>query len=338
MHTKHAFLVGLTSILALLILTGLLMVFGEFDRLLMPSYAIEVHTNDAAGLRPGSAVAVNGIRVGQVDVVELQPDPAYPVRVVALIGEQHRVPAAALFEIDQPLLGGSSVLSFAADPTTDSFLPTDGTAQIQGPYRTMLERISDSLMSRFQPLTEAMDSVASLSSTLEAMAADMREMTRAQDPSAVAGGAESPNIRTAVLRLNTLLDDARRTLALADGWLGDEQLQADARAAVQRANTVFDDASTALTRYTKLADSLEADADQLLRDARPVLDDVSATLEQIRLVAASATEGDGTVAQLLNNPELYRSVEDAAVRLERVLTELQLLIQKVKAEGLPLKL
>jgi hypothetical protein len=43
------------------------------------------------------------------------------------------------------------------------------------------------------------------------------------------------------------------------------------------------------------------------------------------------------MAQLLNNPDLYNSMNDAAVRLERALTEAQLLIEKFKAEGVPVR-
>ena len=39
---------------------------------------------------------------------------------------------------------------------------------------------------------------------------------------------------------------------------------------------------------------------------------------------------------MLNSPDLYLSLPDAAIRLERALTDLQLLVQKIRAEGLPI--
>jgi hypothetical protein len=68
----------------------------------------------------------------------------------------------------------------------------------------------------------------------------------------------------------------------------------------------------------------------LLRTA----DDVALTLEEVRRVTSVATDGEGTVAQLLSNPDLYNSLEDAATRLERTLVEIQLYIEKIKAEGI----
>ncbi|MHC5003841.1 MAG: MlaD family protein [Planctomycetota bacterium] len=337
MHPKHAFLVGLTSILALLILAGLLMVFGEFDRLLMPSYRLQVMTDNAAGLRPGSSVAMNGVRIGQVDTIELRNGGAFPIRVTALIEQEQPIPEDTTFEIDQPLLGGSSILSLIGDLSSDRHLPTDGTAQISGAYRSMLDRLNDALAGRFTPLMEAMDSISGLSTTLHDVAADFRQLTEPQSESAIEAG-QVPNLRTAISRLSTMLDQATTTLREADEWLGDETLREDMRESIRRAGAAFDEAAGTMQRYAKLADSLEADTDRLLTDMRPVLDQVSLTLEQIQQVATTAARGDGTVAQLLNNPDLYRSLEDASVRLERVLSELQLLIQKIKAEGLPIDL
>jgi hypothetical protein len=68
----------------------------------------------------------------------------------------------------------------------------------------------------------------------------------------------------------------------------------------------------------------------------PVADSLSATLEDVRRLTRLASEGQGTVAQMLNNPDLYNSMTDAAQRLERALTEAQLLIEKYKAEGVPI--
>ncbi len=55
----------------------------------------------------------------------------------------------------------------------------------------------------------------------------------------------------------------------------------------------------------------------------------------MQALARVAREGEGTIAQLLNNADLYRSLDDAAIRLERTLREAELLIGKVKAEGIP---
>ena len=49
-------------------------------------------------------------------------------------------------------------------------------------------------------------------------------------------------------------------------------------------------------------------------------------------MARKANAGEGSLGMMLNNPDLYNALTDAAVRLERTLVEIQLFIQKVKAE------
>jgi len=40
----------------------------------------------------------------------------------------------------------------------------------------------------------------------------------------------------------------------------------------------------------------------------------------------------------MQNPDLYRSLKDASDRLNQTLEEVQLLVEKFKTEGVPLKL
>ncbi len=66
------------------------------------------------------------------------------------------------------------------------------------------------------------------------------------------------------------------------------------------------------------------------------MDDAAATLEEVRTVARLAHDGEGTVARMLQDADLYDNLDDAAIRLERALREVELLVQKVKAEGIPI--
>ncbi|MHC4992786.1 MAG: MlaD family protein, partial [Planctomycetota bacterium] len=164
---RHSFLVGLTSIVGTLGLATLLMLFGEFDRYLIPGYEVEVAIDHAAGLRKGSTVVLNGVRIGQVSLVELQPDPEFPVRIVARIEEGNLIPEDAAVEIDQALIGGSSVLSLDARTPGVTPFPTDGSARLTAKSRSILEVLNDALADRFEPLMNAMESFDRLSSSFE---------------------------------------------------------------------------------------------------------------------------------------------------------------------------
>ncbi len=121
---------------------------------------------------------------------------------------------------------------------------------------------------------------------------------------------------------------------MAKSWLGDEQLRADTHQAVRKVTELIDRAGDALETFSQAAAGLEADVDHLTKRLVPVLDELATTLEEIRQLTRLARQGEGTIGQLLNNPDLYRSLTDAVTRLDRVLSEVQPLIEQIKAEGL----
>ena len=329
------FMVGLASIVSLVGLGVLLMSFGELDRIFNPRYVVTINTHHAAGLRKGSGIELNGVPIGVINHIGTQHDSPYTVKVTALVNTSERIPVNVKPFADSSLLGGSATLVLEAPRALTAgpvqFLPTDGSAQISGEIRSrLIEQITAELDARMAPITEALQQFGRLGENLNAM-------FQAPDPNAPE--AERPrNLHTAIAQLNTVLDDVHEALELAKLWLGDEQLVADAKEAVRKAFDMIDAAATTIDQYSKLAVTLESDADALTKKLLPVADDLAATLEEVRRVARLAREGQGSIALMLNSPDLYLSLTDAAIRLERTLTDLQLLVQKIRAEGIPLDL
>ena len=123
----------------------------------------------------------------------------------------------------------------------------------------------------------------------------------------------------------------------AQNWLGDEQMLADAKSAVAKANDLIDATSSTVMALTKTANSLQGNASAFLAGVQPVFDQLSKTLAQIELLTKQAQDGKGTVGQLMSNPDLYNSLNDSAQRLKSALGEVELLMQKIRAEGLGVK-
>jgi phospholipid/cholesterol/gamma-HCH transport system substrate-binding protein len=336
------FMVGLMSILALVGLAALLMSFGELDPLLNPRYMLTIRTTNAAGLRPGGNIEFNGVPIGVVHDVTIESDPHWPVRIVCLIDADTKIPADVEPFASAPLIGGSGILQLQAPPdgaaARGDFLPDDGGAMFSGPIRGgLLAQITEQLDQRMKPLVASLEKFNQLSETYIALGNNLNDLLKPQGEEQLTTG-EPPNLRTAVVKLNAALDEAREGLELAKSFLGDEQLQDDARSALTKANTLIDRATTAVERYAKLAESLQGNSEELTKRLLPVTDSLAATLEDVRRLAKLAAEGQGTLGQLLNNPDLYKSLNDAAVRLERTLVEVQLLVEKLKQEGVDINL
>ena len=334
-ETGRNFIVGLTAIASLVGLVLLLALFGELERVFNPQYVVTINTHHAAGLRKGSGIELNGVPIGVINQIGTQRDSRYTVKVIALVKTSERIPVSAKPFADSSLLGGSATLVLEAPHTLDNnellYLPTDGSAQISGEIRSrLIEQITTELDARMAPITEALEQFSRLGENLNAMF---------QVPDPDSPDADQPrNLQRAIAQLNTVLDDVHEALELAKRWLGDEQLLADGKEAVRKANELIDSAATTIDQYSKLAVTLESDAEAFTKKLLPVADDLASTLEEVRRVALLAREGQGSIALLLNSPDLYMSLTDAAIRLERALTDLQLLVQKIRAEGLPLDL
>ncbi|MFZ4641959.1 MAG: MlaD family protein [Phycisphaerales bacterium] len=134
----------------------------------------------------------------------------------------------------------------------------------------------------------------------------------------------------AMRRIDELGKDAQK-------WLGDEQMLADAKSAVAKANDLIDATASTVMALTKTANSLQGNANALLASVQPVFDQLSKTLAQVELLTKQAQDGKGTIGQLMSNPDLYNSLNDSAQRLKSTLGEVELLMQKIRAEGLGVK-
>jgi ABC-type transporter Mla subunit MlaD len=332
------FLVGLASIGAVVGLAALMLLFGELDAVVRPRYLVRINTDHAAGLRAGSGVELNGVPIGIIDDVRVEGDTALPVQVDALIDMDVHLPTAAAPYATSSLLGGTAVLEIDAPTGATSFLPKDGTATIDSPIRfRMIEQLRAELDARMDPVIRSLERFDDLSATYLELGQNLNGLLEPQSPEDLAAG-DPPNLRTILSTSAERLDDVGEALELARAWLGDEQLRNDARAAVENASGLIERATEAVTRLTLLADTIEEDADTIVGRLLPVADEIGRTLEEVRRIAKLAREGPGTISLLLNNPDLYESLDDAARRLEQAARDAELLMEKIKAEGVPLNL
>lgn len=332
------FMVGMASIGSLIGLSALMMSFGEFDPWFNPRYSLTIKADNAAGLKPGGAIEFNGVPVGVVSNVTIEDDPQHPVHVHLLINQDVRLPTDVQPFAAAPLIGGSALLKMQAPPVEPGMavaasLPTDGTGVIFGPIKSgMFDQLTAQLDQRMKPIMESLDRFNKLSDTFNELGSNLNALVQPQSGDQIAAG-ESPNLRTAVAKLNTTLDRATEGLELAKEWLGDEAMKADIRQAVSNATQLIEKASTTVDRFTELATSVKVDVGALSQRLLPVADQLAATLEDVRGLARAAASGNGTIGRLMSNPDLYNALNDAAVRLERTLVDVQLAIQKIKAEG-----
>ncbi len=326
------FFVGAASIIGLLGVVLLLILFGEFDRVLQPRYEVTIILNDAAGLMNGSPVTLNGVPVGIVDRVVLEPDDTSPVRAVAMIDQHIEIPKPATASVLVSMLGGRSTLQIDAEfgPNVLEKFARDGSAVIHGTYLPMMQELANTLSLQMQPIFDTFEDFGEFAETYSELGKNLNELVKPADGEG--------NLREVMLRLTQTLDQVSEAITLAKEWLGDEQMRGDMRQAVASAKELLTKSSEAVDQFTTLAGNLDARTDEVASRLVVVSDELAKMLEEVNGLVTRTKNGEGTLGMLITNPDLYRSLQDAATRLEQALREAQLLIQKLREEGVNIKL
>jgi ABC-type transporter Mla subunit MlaD len=289
-ESARNFLIGIVSIVGLLGFSFLLLLFGNINSTLRPSYEMRIQANQALGLRVGSQVSMVGVPIGEVKSVRIVSNPIRPAEIMVSINGDIDVPLAAKAQVTQSLIAGSARLEFSLPEGTDAGIvfSRDGSATLDASFESLEQKFSRVLEERLGGLDGAMRSIQSVA------------------------------------------EEAQK-------WLGDEQMRADAKTAVWKAQQLIETASVTMQTITEAARGVQISADALALQLKPTMEQLASTLRSVERFTEQAREGKGTVGQLMSNPDLYRSLVDSAERLKRTLGEVELLMQKIRAEGLGVK-
>ncbi len=331
--------IGFTALIGLIGLVLILLLFGELSIFTDRAYTVTYRLDTAAGLVRGSRVTLNGVPIGEVaDMVPIiEPTPG--VEVSVRIREDIFVPRNSRVAIAVGLLGDGALALTSTTPVRGEGRPQfleDGDV-VTAEASTIFDEFAELIENRLSEINRAAASVAELSGTYARVGERIYDLLGPRTPEQVDAGDAAPGITTVVARLD-------RVLADADKWLADEALRTDFHTAVRSVNERLGEASEAIAAVRAAAESVEQQSealgprlDSVVTDIRRTADAISIALEDVRQITSRINAGEGTAGQLIVNPDLYRSLTDAAIRLERVLVEGQLLIEKWKAEGLPIQ-
>lgn len=342
------FITGLVGIFALLGFAFLLMRFGELDSLRSGRWPLVVVLNDAGGLREGSTVALNGVPIGLVDSIAASSgpefDPRYPVAASLLIEPEYSIPRHVTTTIQGSLIGGSAVLRLETDPTItdfDALLARDGSARLSGTFESLGAQLATSIGRELGPLTEGFGDlrtrIESLLETYTQLGRDLDDLVAPLSQDELAEGTAA-NLRITIRQLNAALSEARDGMAGIRRWTDDETLRSDFQATLGEARATVTEVRAVAGRFGELAEGVQRDASRLVDRLVPAADELSATLADVRGLVATARSPQGSLGLFLTRPDVYNAMLDSAIRLDRALAEAELLLKKIRQEGLSLDL
>lgn len=327
-------LTGATTLAALVGLVVTLWLFGELKDLGRKYYFFKLHLDIASNVSDTSQVTLNGVRVGSVVASELEPDPSQGIILTVRIKDGLKIPENFTVFIDRSFVGESTV-AFEVPRYKESDGPKPGyieaDAHIHRKAQTLFGSIAEQLKGPSDTLAKASEQIGRLVDTYDEVGKRVSDALEPRTPEEVDAGKAAANIRSTISRID-------RAVAGANTWIADDKLRASAREAIEKVSLTAD-------AWTKTAASAEKQISVLAPKAATVGDEAAAALrrvglaaEELTTAAASVNKGDGTLGLLLRNPDAYNSLRDAAARLERLLVELQVTVERFRSEGIPLDL
>lgn len=334
------FMVGLTALVGLAGLIAMLVLFGELSNFGRRTYDLTALMTNAAGLRAGAPVTLNGVKVGEVSSVTVRVTPPVGAVVVFKVRHEVRIPRAALTSIDKSFVG-ESALEFTLPPkltqaqVDDSFKQGDNFDA--GSPKTPLANFAEMVSEPLQRISTTAKSIEKLADEYTILGQRLNELVEPRTAADVAGG-KPPNARSVIERLD-------HALAGVESIAGDKELIANAKALVARADQTMQDASKVARAWEKTAAGVDESMSDVKRKVDQIAEQIVGSLskaekagDELAGLLESVRKGQGTVGQLMTNPDLYNSIQGAAERLDRALEEFRLLVEKMRKEGVKIGL
>jgi len=321
--------VGLTVIVALAMLAGMILLFTGLPQFFQRGYPIVVAAEATHDAHVGDVIYVSGLRVGRVTEITFT-DPSQPMRGVRLhakIDEDVMLPPNARLFFHTPAFVGATYLEIVAegppmvDPKTHrplAHFPTDGSVVMEGVHA------GSAVIPK-----ELSDSLKGLGKLADSLQAFLGPQTAPATGAATGPTTQPAGLQGTLARLN-------RALEGISGVVGDEQNRENIRislANLAEATAAASDAMTELQQFARHASQTTSGVDELTDKLIDDAQRIGELVETINRVAMKMDQGEGTAGRLVNDPDLYHNLVDASRQLSLLLEDLRRLVEQWKADG-----
>ena len=291
-----------------------------------------VRFDDVTGVSGQTPVRKNGILIGRVR--ELKPVEDGVVLAIA-IDDRWKVFESEVCRIATDNLFGDAYLEF-----TGSGVKGASNREIQhGEYMngTVASRPMDAMSMVVDMKEEFRDAIVSIRSAGEQVAVVAENMSllvadNQQQFSRVLGKTEK-----ALGRFDT-------AMVAVNQFVGDEDLQYALEDALQGVPTLVNNAGNVLSTVQKVLDSAEANLENIRGFTEPLGDQGDTIVNKLNTSAGRLDEllvefqrfgqqlnnGEGTVGQLVHNPELYQNLNRAARNIEELTRQLRPIVNDAR--------
>ena len=370
-ESSKNFAVGLTVIMGLVLVAGIILVFTGLPGCLAQGYRIEVRMDNSHGIIEGDIIHMRGIEVGRVTNIGFTEGDPESVTLIATIGDEYRLPANTRLVIQGANFLGRPYLNL--ESSGEPLIGPDGEplewippgAQIEGIFR-QADMIPQEVKTQLSTIANLGEMIGPAMQEFSALARNLNLLlggTPATPNGGQANGGngngngngqappESP-LQSTLAKFDTVLTGMA-------AFFGNEQNQknlsqalqgmADASSAAQKSFAQIDSLLSELKELAaqgqktvaSIGQTSDVAQEQVKRVAERMVTSVeqlSQVLQTLQLASRKLERGEGTAGKILNDPELYNNLVDAAGELNKLVTEMRGLVQEWKESGLGIKL
>ncbi len=294
--------VGALVLVAMAVLVGLILLMsGSTGGLFARKIVLRSYFENAAGLKDGAPVTLEGVTIGNVTHVRVIPDRnPTPVEVSMRVGYEflrdlHTDSTAAIAQagvLGDSYVDISSSHAIGPPPANNAELKTSGSPSIQDVIRTSEDSISD-IQTLVKKLDTLMDTLNSSRGTVGTFIND-------------------PEMAHKVTVIANDLETITRAIANGKGTLGklvnDDTLYTHINSSVDK-----------LDQITTALNDGKGSAGKFLKDDS-LYDNLNATVSNANKLVAEINAGKGSIGKLARDPEFAKKLDDTVTRLDSILT------------------
>jgi phospholipid/cholesterol/gamma-HCH transport system substrate-binding protein len=339
------FRIGMFVIVAGLVLTMMIVWFGESPTILRDLVYLKVHYTEAPGVVEGVPVRKSGIRIGQVSKTEFDNRPNQPDGVIITLAleRRYRLREGTVPRINRSLIG---------DVTID-MMPSAGPSLL-ATHRNPADadviegEIAPDPSKALAAMTKAFESTGDTFKSINEAAAGLSKISKSADKlddflASVADAGR--NVSKAAQGIDRLVKDNEATVRPA---------VADLRKVMEKLDGAIDQAAlkSAIDRFSTAAARLDAglaQIDPMLKDMSAPVDrrpttDFGQALRRINLVASDlelltsklrngrgGLNTEGSLQKLITQAELHDNMNTMAVSANQALIQLKAVISSIRA-------
>ncbi|HEY2882776.1 MAG TPA: MlaD family protein [Pirellulales bacterium] len=323
------FRVGITVLGALLVTGILMLLFGEVPSLLKGNYVIYVKFQSAPGVGQDTPVRKNGILIGRVSKVQFTPDSE--VLVTAKIDggvelyrdESVRVKSGLLGDAELEFIQGAKRALQRVPIQSGDLLA--GTVSID-PLQS-LANVEGNLSHAAQSLADAGEEVGKLAKNINDML-----------------GGNQGRISRIIDDTDNALNAFQKSMNNVNDIIGDDKMKADLRKSLADMPKLLQDTRDAMSGIQKtvaltnnnlknietVTNALNEKGEGMIGDLAGSVQKLDELLGQMNKFTRTLNSKEGTFGQLVNNPELYNNLSQAALNVNKLTRELEPIVCNAK--------